>query len=93
MASNMADLDKLHQLVTKSYTSRIEQDINDNIPTDAATLSGAVKFLKDNAVTADPATKEDLTALRDKLKAQAESNRKRRDTLALVHTDMKAMEA
>jgi hypothetical protein len=94
MATSMKDLEALHKLITKSYTDRIQQDLDDNIPTDAATLSGAVKFLKDNAVTADPASTDDLSDLRDKLKEAAETRRKKvGSVMSLVESDMKAMEA
>lgn len=89
MASSMKELDELHKLVTRSYKSRIEQDLEDNIPTDAATLSGAVKFLKDNAVTADPADVDDLKDMRDKLSDLAAKRRaKANGTLSLVKEDM-----
>jgi hypothetical protein len=52
-------------------------DLRDEIPTDAATLSGAAKFLKDNAITADPADKADLKGLQAQLKAAAEERAKR----------------
>lgn len=92
MASSMKDLEELHRLVTKSYTQRIEQDLADNIPTDAATLSGAVKFLKDNAVSADPADGDDLKDLRDKLTEQASKRRQRgASVVALVKQDMDVM--
>ena len=76
-SSSMAELEALHKLITKSYTNRIEQDIKDNIPTDAATLSGAVKFLKDNNVSADPATNDDLGELRTQLIAAAAKRREK----------------
>lgn len=89
MASSMKELDELHTLVTRSYKERIQQDLQDNIPTDAATLAGAVKFLKDNAVTADPADVDDLKDLRDQLKTVAEARRNKVGTaLALVQSDM-----
>ena len=89
MATSMKELDELHILVTKSYKTRIAQDLTDNIPTDAATLSGAVKFLKDNAVTADPADVDDLKDLRDQLKAVAAARREKvGSALALVKSDM-----
>lgn len=91
MASTRKELEDLHKLITQSFTKRISQDIDDNIPTDAATLSGAVKFLKDNAVTADPASQDDLSDLRDKLKQQAQRNNK--PLLNLVQDDLDAMEA
>lgn len=71
-AGSIAELEDLHALVTKAYATRISQDLDDDIPTDAATLSGAAKFLKDNAITADPAEKEDLKGLQAQLKAAAE---------------------
>lgn len=89
MASSRHDLEELHKLITRSYKTRIEQDIEDNIPTDAATLAGAVKFLKDNAVTADPADQDDLSELREKLSQQAAKRRERvGSTLSLVAQDM-----
>lgn len=92
MASSMKDLEALHKLITKSYTERITQDLEDNIPTDAATLSGAVKFLKDNAVTADPAASDDLADLRDKLKEAADKRRQKvGSALALVKADFDNM--
>ena len=54
-ATPLAELQELHQLVAKSLNTRISQDMEDNLPTDAATLGAAIKFLKDNSVTADPA--------------------------------------
>lgn len=93
MASSMKELEDLHKLITKSYTERITQDLADNIPTDAATLSGAVKFLKDNAVTADPASTDDLSDLRDKLKEAANRRREKvGSVLELVQSDMAAMQ-
>ena len=93
-ASSTAELSALHRLVTKSLTQRIEQDIEDNIPTDAATLGAAIKFLKDNSVTADPADADDLGALRDKLAKQAKERRERgSNVVALATADLQQMEA
>lgn len=91
-SGNIADLEELHALVTQSYTTRISQDLEDNIPTDAATLSGAAKFLKDNAITADPADKADLKGLQAQLKAAAEQRSikaagTRSNVLGLVRKD------
>lgn len=76
MASSASskELEALHRLVASSLTKRIEEDMRDGIPTDAATLSSAIKFLKDNSITADPADADDLSALRDKLKQQIGKN-------------------
>ncbi len=88
-ASSVSELNELHSLIAKSLTQRIEQDIQDNIPTDAATLGAAIKFLKDNNVTADPADADDLSELRDKLKAQSEQRRRRvGNVVALASADL-----
>lgn len=93
-ATPLAELQELHRLVAKSLNQRITLDMDDGIPTDAATLGAAIKFLKDNAVTADPADADDLSDLRNKLKEQAASRRARgSNVVALASTDLHVMEA
>ena len=93
-AATLGELQELHRLIAKSLNQRIEQDIEDNIPTDAATLGAAIKFLKDNSVTADPADADDLGALRDKLAKQAKERRERgSNVVALASADLQQMEA
>lgn len=93
-ASALAELNELHKLITKSLTTRIELDLQDNIPTDAATLGAAIKFLKDNNVSADPADADDLHDLRKKLTEQAQQRRnKGTNVVALATADLKVMEA
>lgn len=92
-ASTVGELNELHVLIAKSLKQRIEQDIDDNIPTDAATLGAAIKFLKDNNVTADPADSDDLAELRNKLKEQAAQRRKTvGNVVALASADLKEMQ-
>lgn len=93
-AATLGELQELHRLIAQSLNQRIEQDIADNIPTDAATLGAAIKFLKDNSVTADPADADDLGALRDKLAKQAKERRERgSNVVALATADLQQMEA
>jgi len=73
--ATLAELQELHALVARSLKGRIEQDLADGLPTDAATLGVALKLLKDNAVTADPADADDLAELRKKLTEQAQQRR------------------
>lgn len=80
-AAGLELLKKLHGMVTDSFIQRLEADAKDEIPTDAATLGAITKFLKDNNVTADPATSEDLNSLRDKL---ADASKQRRSKLTNV---------
>lgn len=92
--ATLSELQELHKLVAKSLSQRIELDINDQLPTDAATLGAAIKFLKDNAVTADPADSDDLSKLRDKLTEQAKMRRKSgSNVVALATADLNVMEA
>lgn len=91
-ATSVGELNALHTLIAKSLKQRIEQDITDNIPTDAATLGAAIKFLKDNNVTADPADADDLSQLRDKLKEQsAQRRRKVGNVVALATADLEQL--
>lgn len=90
MTIKLEDLQALLGLVTKSLTTRIQQDMEDQIPTDAATLGAAIKLLKDNNVSADPADKDDLNKLRDKMKEQADARKSRGgNVLSLARGDLK----
>jgi len=90
MSATLKELQELHRVVAKSLKTRIDQDLEDNLPTDAATLGAAIKFLKDNAVSADPADSADLADLRDKLtQAAAERKARKGNVLALVQADLK----
>lgn len=93
MAATLKELQELHRLLAKSLTNRISQDMEDDVPTDAATLGAAIKFLKDNNVSADPADKDDLKGLQEEL-ANAARERKRRgsNVLTLARDDLKLME-
>ncbi len=75
-AASVAELAELHRLIAASLKQRIEQDMQDGVPTDAATLGAAIKFLKDNAITADPADADELHALRERLKQAAEERQR-----------------
>lgn len=83
MAATLKELQELHRMVAKSLTERIEQDLEDKLPTDAATLGAAIKFLKDNNVSADPADAEDLTSMREKL-IELSNKRKQRGSNAVA---------
>ena len=85
-SASLADLQDLHSLIARSLNQRISQDMEDGLPTDAATLGAAIKFLKDNNVSADPADADDLSALRDKLKQQAEQRRAGRSNVVQLAT-------
>lgn len=91
---SLAELHELQTTLVRALKLRVEQDLEDDLPTDAATLGVIVKLLKDNAVTADPADADDLSELRERLKAQSEARKGRAGAvLQLVQDDLKAKEA
>lgn len=75
MAGSLEKLGKLHELITDSFIDRIEQDMAENLPTDAATLAAAAKFLKDNDVSADPAEQGKLDVLREQMIQRSKENK------------------
>lgn len=89
-AAPVAELQALHRLVARSLTSRIQQDMEDQLPTDAATIGAAIKFLKDNNVSADPADAADLGGLREALaEARAKRAQNRSNVVSLAGADLK----
>jgi hypothetical protein len=84
VAATLRELQDLHRKVAESLTKRISQDMEDEVPTDAA-----IKFLKDTNVSADPADKEDLNGLRDQLaEARKERARKREEAMRKAKEDI-----
>ena len=91
--ATLGELENLQKLMVQALTERVEMDMKDKIPTDAATLGVIAKLLKDNNVTADPADADDLSKLRTKLVEQSNARKlKVGKVLELVQSDM-AMEA
>lgn len=94
--ATVAELQELHRLIAQSLNQRIEADMEDGIPTDAATLGAAIKFLKDNSITADPAnavtfgTHADKTAFGFKLRTASSSyNNTGSNTYSITSTGAK----
>ena len=79
--ATIVELQALQDLIVKSLNKRIEQDLEDDIPTDAATLGVAIKLLKDNNVSADPADSQELSGLREKLAEQQRQRANRRNNV------------
>lgn len=88
--ATVGELEILQKLMVSSLTKRIEDDIADNIPTDAATFGVIAKLLKDNSITADPADADDLLELRKKLSEQSAARKRTASSvIALVKEDMR----
>ena len=75
MAAHQSKLGDLHELLARAYADGIQRDIEDDI-FNPALLGAAAKFLKDNNITAEIQSNDDLGALRDKLKAAADARRR-----------------
>jgi len=88
-AASTDALKTLHAKVAEALTSRIEQDMADDVPTDAAPLGAAIKFLKDNNISADPAEASDLTELRKKLQEQADRRKTVGNVIEGAFSDLK----
>lgn len=82
--ATVGELELLQKLMVQALTSRVQADMEDSIPTDAATLGVIAKLLKDNNVVADPADADDLKNLREKLQTQAAARRVKNSTLLSV---------
>jgi len=74
MAAHKSELNKLHALVAKALSEGIERDLGDKF-VNPALVGAAIKFLKDNEISADVKTDDDLSTLRTKLVAAAEARR------------------
>lgn len=91
--ATLADLQELQRLMVQGLKLRMEADIADNIPTDAATYGVMAKLLKDNNVMVDPADADDLSALREKLTAQSRARRLKSSNVVSIIKDEMAQEA
>lgn len=60
-AASTASLNDLHRKLAEQMVRTLDRDMEDDLPTDAATMGVIKGFLKDNGITADPAS-EDSTA-------------------------------
>lgn len=90
MAATEGKLHALHELIAEALSDRIQQDMKDDLPTDAATLGAAIKFLKDNNITSTPADSGALKGLQDQMAEAARKREERRKhVLSLVENDMK----
>lgn len=86
-AATTASLHELHRKLAEQLEATLDRDINDDMPTDAATLSVISNFLKNNNITCDPADQDTTTALQEKFKEQARIREARKQTaLAAVKT-------
>src|SRR5574338_1545976 len=91
-SSSISELNDLHRLVAKSLSTRLKADLDDEIPTDAATIGAAITFLKNNSITADPAEKEDLNDLRNSLVKLADKRKAATNVIPLAKADISAEE-
>lgn len=75
---------ELHSMLTETFIDDLRWYKEQGIPVPAAEKAATAKFLKDNAITCDPADAADIEALRQEL--QATLKEKRSKALAKVLT-------
>lgn len=86
-AASTASLHELHRKLAEQLKNTLDRDINDDMPTDAATLSVISNFLKNNNITCDPADTDTTSKLQEQFKEQARIREERKQkALALAKT-------
>lgn len=75
---------ELHAMLTETFIDDLRWYKEQGIPVPAAEKAATAKFLKDNAITCDPADAADIEALRQELQDTLKS--KRQSALAKVLT-------
>lgn len=75
---------ELHAMLTETFMDDLRWYKEQGIPVPAAEKAATAKFLKDNAITCDPADATDIEALRQEL--QATLKEKRNKALSAVLT-------
>lgn len=84
MAASTESLHALHEKFSQQLADTLQRDIEDKMPTDAATLGVIKGFLKDNEITADPATRDMTSELQAKFKQQQDLAKQRKEALLSV---------
>lgn len=84
MAASTESLHQLHEKFSKQLADTLQRDIDDEMPTDAATLGVIKGFLKDNEITADPATKDLTSELKARFAEQQRVAKERKEALLSV---------
>lgn len=85
MSLSIDRLQRLQEKLVDGLEQRLEADIADNVPTDAATLGVIVKLLKDNNVVVSPEDKASLNDKREELARQSAARAaKRAEQMRLV---------
>lgn len=75
MAAPISKLSKLHELLTDIMLEELDMYRSEAMPVPSSDKAAIAKFLKDNNVTADPADRADLDALKDALLGKQEAKR------------------
>ena len=87
-AATTDSLNELHRKFAAQCQKTLDRDLNDDMPTDAATLSVIKSFLKDNNITCDPADRDTTKGLQESfIKQQKEREARKQHALTLVQQD------
>lgn len=78
MSKNSKELlQEVHTMLAEYFLEELKAAKEDGIPMMSSTLSVIVTFLKNNEITADVRSNEDLSALREKIRAQTKTQEER----------------
>lgn len=92
MTAKRSALADLHTALADLMLHELEFYRQEGIPMPAADKAAIAKFLKDNAITCDPAASDDLEELRRQLEGKREGNVTRlRTKLELAKGDVAAL--
>jgi len=78
-AATTASLEALHAKLTEQMNRTLDRDMEDDLPTDAATMGVIKGFLKDNNITATPAEDEKLQRLKEVFSEQERIKQERKN--------------
>lgn len=70
-------MSELHAMLTETFIDDLRWYKDQGIPVPAAEKAATAKFLKDNAITCDPADAQDIEALRQELTATLKEKRRK----------------
>lgn len=89
MAAKGSVLGELHAFLAEQMLLELKWYRDNDIPVPAADKAAVAKFLKDNAITCDPAGADDIQALRDAFQEQSNARMQAAKAIQLSEQDLK----
>lgn len=89
MAAKLTRMQELHEALADQMIFELNWYKEQEIPVPAADKAAIAKFLKDNAITCDPADADDIQKLRDAFQEQSNARMKAAKAIQLSEQDLK----